>query len=918
MDACNSKNERFKELTDSYGNLFNACYGLPWLFEWDAENRNLHEFIKPIVGSLNKIKKQETDETLQKLAAEILAKLPENMVLLSDDGGNDTITEFLNTKNIDLLETIAKIYPSCSDIIHENLEFFIEVTEENTEHYTYSMLHLLKKVAEQDPREINSSVFDYLINSLRISYGTTACLALQKLAISKFDLFNGYHDKIEQIVKSYKNGVFYLQLLADLSQTAALGEKYAKVIWEMFKTGGQDYRANCLSALRNVAVRQREAVERYKHDIEQLKTDLSIKDWVMLVLDVLEGRSLEKVSNDLIEQREDIDNLNVRVTNNEGKIEYLDNEVKDTKAEIKVVKLDVQETKERLSQMEYTMKGLDERVEQLGYMTLSHAPAWSRHVSDLMNNQADNDWRLLAMKLNYTNDDIRNWATQPDPCLSLLDEWFATHKTREATFAILNNLKDMNRLDAVEVVENALAAVKDVVTEETDEVFEKPEIFLSYQWGHQQEVKLLKKHLEMAGFKAWMDIGQMGGGDKLYAKIDDGVRSAKVIINCVSEKYAQSANCCREVNLSTNLGKPMIPLLMEQLSWPPPGPMGPIMSEYLYIKFFKSNDVEKDNKVFWMSAKFQELLMQLRYYAAPDVELIKKDSLYYGWMTPPEEVIVIPDRKQKVGNNNSKKEEKTVENEKSPDVFISYQWDKQEQIKRLYKKLTEMGYHCWLDIMQMGGGDSLFDKIDKGIRGAKIVVSCVTKKYALSVNCKREVSLSSALNKPIIPLLLENMSWPPEGQMSMIFTQLLYIGFHKKENSSLWQGDEFDQLTSKIDTNITPSNDINDEDELDNSQETKQTVVEAAKTGSLKESSEKRKEVKNKMNEKKKDEEVEKRNAEREREEKRNAERQREEKRNEENKMNNERKVAKKENESSTRREVDNPPPKKSSTCTIL
>ncbi|CAD5114019.1 DgyrCDS3180 [Dimorphilus gyrociliatus] len=27
MDACNSKSERFKELTDSYGNLFNACYG---------------------------------------------------------------------------------------------------------------------------------------------------------------------------------------------------------------------------------------------------------------------------------------------------------------------------------------------------------------------------------------------------------------------------------------------------------------------------------------------------------------------------------------------------------------------------------------------------------------------------------------------------------------------------------------------------------------------------------------------------------------------------------------------------------------------------------------------------------------------------------------------------------------------------
>ena len=51
-----------------------------------------------------------------------------------------------------------------------------------------------------------------------------------------------------------------------------------------------------------------------------------------------------------------------------------------------------------------------------------------------------------------------------------------------------------------------------------------------------------------AGYESWMDIGQMGGGDKLYAKIDQGIRAAKVVIACVSEKYAQSPNCNREVS----------------------------------------------------------------------------------------------------------------------------------------------------------------------------------------------------------------------------------------------------------------------------------------------------------------------------------------------------------------------------------
>ena len=99
----------------------------------------------------------------------------------------------------------------------------------------------------------------------------------------------------------------------------------------------------------------------------------------------------------------------------------------------------------------------------------------------------------------------------------------------------------------------------------------------------------------------------------------------------------------------------------------------------------------------------------------------------------------------------------------------------------------------------MGGGDSLYDKIDKGVRNCKVVISCVTKKYAISANCRREVSLTDALRRPMIPLLLEKMDWPPEGPMSMPYTQLLFINFYRDEEVQMkWTGPKFDELLTKL------------------------------------------------------------------------------------------------------------------------
>ena len=104
--------------------------------------------------------------------------------------------------------------------------------------------------------------------------------------------------------------------------------------------------------------------------------------------------------------------------------------------------------------------------------------------------------------------------------------------------------------------------------------------------------------------------------------------------------------------------------------------------------------------------------------------------------------------------------------------------------------------------MQMGGGDSLYDKIDKGLRGCKVIISCVTSKYALSANCRREVSLADALKRPLVPLLLEETVWPPEGPMSLVFTHLLYINCCRPDVSiqDTWSSDlpQVQELLGKL------------------------------------------------------------------------------------------------------------------------
>lgn len=53
-------------------------------------------------------------------------------------------------------------------------------------------------------------------------------------------------------------------------------------------------------------------------------------------------------------------------------------------------------------------------------------------------------------------------------------------------------------------------------------------------------------------------------------------------------------------------------------------------------------------------------------------------------------------------------------------MFISYQWDNQDEVNVLRDVLEKNGLTCWMDVGQMGGGDMLYNRIYEGLKHAKV------------------------------------------------------------------------------------------------------------------------------------------------------------------------------------------------------
>ena len=114
-----------------------------------------------------------------------------------------------------------------------------------------------------------------------------------------------------------------------------------------------------------------------------------------------------------------------------------------------------------------------------------------------------------------------------------------------------------------------------------------------------------------------------------------------------------------------------------------------------------------------------------------------------------------------------------------PQIMISYQWDSQTEVLKLYEALKDYGYKVWIDKEKVHG--NILDRMAEGVEESSIILLCMTKKYEKSDNCKKEYNYADECKKRIIPIYFEK-KFTADGALGLIISQHLYFNFTNKDN----------------------------------------------------------------------------------------------------------------------------------------
>ena len=136
------------------------------------------------------------------------------------------------------------------------------------------------------------------------------------------------------------------------------------------------------------------------------------------------------------------------------------------------------------------------------------------------------------------------------------------------------------------------------------------------------------------------------------------------------------------------------------------------------------------------------------------------------------------DNEEKISRRKSVQQAHVGEKEQKQ-IMISYNSASRDLCLKIKGELEKIGFKVWIDVDDIHG--SSLESMANAIETSDVVLMCVTEKYRQSNNCQAEAQYAFKLEKPIIPIIMQENYGKVGGWLGIIMGDRIYVNFTKHE-----------------------------------------------------------------------------------------------------------------------------------------
>ncbi|KAJ0403094.1 hypothetical protein ATCC90586_001272 [Pythium insidiosum] len=299
------------------------------------------------------------------------------------------------------------------------------------------------------------------------------------------------------------------------------------------------------------------------------------------------------------------------------------------------------------------------------------------------------------------------------------------------------------------------------------------DVMISYTHSHSEFALKLRKSLENAKITTWldqMDPSGIGGGSVWREEIADGIRNASLVVCILTEDYAKSEWCLKELALAKECGKPILAVSTEHAK------INEDLQVYLYTrqivpfepsitKVDNANPrfvtYEYDDNVF--RSQFRLLLDGVR----DEIERQRKQIVQRANLRLSSEMATF---------DPSAVTEFDVSTTTNDFVFISHGDKHLAFVQRIYDRLTGNGIYCFLD-----GANSTSDFQERMRVAKEAILKCscfivvISNRTSDNEVVRDQLAFAEDKGKPILPIMLNDWEITPDKLYTLSRSSLFHF-----------------------------------------------------------------------------------------------------------------------------------------------